>query len=81
MQLLSQLLSMIIKLVFKLSRHRNLIVVEPEIYRVDKAGALECRLRGHVKTQSLLSTVNIKSVKRKKYVFKLYEKNVLILYA
>lgn len=68
MQLLSQLLSMIIKLVFKLSRHRNLIVVEPEIYRVgvDKAGALECRLRGHVKTQSLLSTVNMKSVKRKK---------------
>lgn len=55
--------------------------MEPELYRVDKAGALECRLRGHVKTQSLLSTVNMKSVKRKKYVFKLYEKNVLILYA
>lgn len=74
MQLLSQLLSMIIKLVFKLSRHRNLIVVEPEIYRVgvDKAGALECRLRGHVKTQSLLSTVNMKSVKRKKNMYLSY---------
>lgn len=76
MQLLSQLLSMIIKLVFKLSRHRNLIVVEPEIYRVDKAGALECQLRGHVKTQSLLSTVNMKSVKRKNmylsYMRKMY---------
>lgn len=72
MQLLSQLLSMIINLVFKLSRHRNLIVVETEIYRVDKAGALECRLRGHVKTQSLLSTVNMKSVKRKKNMYLSY---------